>query len=63
MIILKNPEAKINANSIIIKIDENENITNIKAIDKVNVKIESFQQNISSETAELFNFEQKINFA
>ncbi len=62
LIILKNPKAKINANRLIMKIDENENITNVKAIDKVNVKLENSQQNISSDTAELLYLEQKINF-
>ena len=62
LINLKNPEAKINANKLIIKIDENEKITTIKAIEKVKVKIDSLEQNISSDTAELFNIDQKINF-
>ena len=43
-IILKNPKAEINANKLIMKIDENENITNIKAIDEVNVKIQRFHE-------------------
>ena len=62
LINLKNPEAKINANKLIIKIDENEKITNVKAIEKVKVKIDSLDQNISSDMAELFNIDQKINF-
>ena len=62
LINLKNPEAKINANKLIIKIDENEKITSVKAIEKVKVKIDSLEQNISSDTAELFNIDQKINF-
>ena len=62
MINLKNPEAKINANKLTIKIDENEKIIYVKAIEKVNVKIDSLEQNISSDTAELFNIDQKINF-
>jgi len=62
LIILKNPETKINANKLTIKIDENENIIYVKAIDNVNVIIDSLQQNISSNEAEFFNLEQKINF-
>ena len=62
LINLKNPEASINANKLIIKIDENEKIISVKAIEKVKVKIYSLEQNISSNTAELFNIEQKINF-
>ena len=59
---LKNPEAKINANKLIIKIDENEKITSVKAIEKVKVKIDSLEQNISSDMAELSKIDQKINF-
>ena len=62
LINLKNPEAKINANKLIIKIDESEKITSVKAIEKVKVKIDSLEQNISSDTAELFYIDQKINF-
>ena len=62
LINLKKPEAIINANKLIIKIDENAKITSVKAIEKVKVKIDSLEQNISSNTAELFNIEQKINF-
>ena len=62
LIILKNPETKINANKLTIKIDENENIIYVKAIDNVNVIIDNLQQNISSNEAEFFNLEQKINF-
>ena len=62
LIILKNPETRINANKLTIKIDENENITYVKAIDNVNVIIDSLQQNISSNEAEFFNLEKKINF-
>ena len=62
LIILKNPETKINANKLTIKIDKNENIIYVKAIDNVNVIIDSLQQNISSNEAEFFNLEQKINF-
>ena len=62
LIKLKNPEARINADKLIIKIDENEKIISVKAIEKVKVKIYSLEQNISSNTAELFNIEQKINF-
>ncbi len=62
LIISKNPEAKINANKLTIKIDKNENIIYVKAIDNVNVTIDSLQQNISSNEAEFFNLERKINF-
>ena len=62
LINLKNPEARINANKLIIKIDENEKITSVKAIEKVKVKIDSLEQNISSDMAELSNIDQKINF-
>ena len=62
LINLKNPEATINANKLIIKIDENEKITSVNAIEKVKVKIDNLEQTISSDTAELFNIEQKINF-
>ena len=62
LINLKNPKAIINANKLIIKIDENEKITSVKAIEKVKVKLDSLDQNISSDTAELFNIDQKINF-
>ena len=62
LIILKNPETKINANKLTIKIDKNENIIYVRAIDNVNVIIDSLQQNISSNEAEFFNLEQKINF-
>ena len=62
LIILKNPKTKINANKLIINIDESENIVYVKAIDNVNVTIDSFKQNISSNEAEFFNLEQKINF-
>ena len=41
---------------------ENEKIISVKAIEKVKVKIDSLEQNISSDTAELFNIDQKINF-
>ena len=61
-IILLNPQTKINANKLTIKIDESENIIYVKAIDNVNVIIDSLQQNISSNEAEFFNLEQKINF-
>ena len=62
LINLKNPEAKINANKLIINIDENEKITNVKAIEKVRVNLDSLNQNISSDTAEFFYIDQKINF-
>ncbi len=44
LINLKNPEARINANKLIIKIDENEKITSVKAIEKVKVKIDSWNK-------------------
>ena len=62
LIISKNPDAKINANKLTIKIDKNENIIYVRAIDNVNVTIDSLQQNISSKEAEFFNLERKINF-
>ena len=62
LINLKNPEAKINANKLIINIDENEKITNVKAIEKVRVNLDSLNQNISSDTTEFFYIDRKINF-
>ena len=49
-------------NKLVIKIDENENITSVQAIEKVKVKIDSLEQNISSDLAELFYIDKKINF-
>ena len=62
LINLKNPEARINANKLVITIDENEKITSVKALEKVKVKIDSLEQNISSDTAKHYNIDQKINF-
>ena len=62
LIELKNPNAKINANKLIISIDEKENITLVKAINMVNVKLLELQQNILSDEAEFDNVKRKINF-
>ena len=62
LIELKNPNAKINANKLIISTDEKENITLVKAIDMVNVTLVELQQNIFSDEAEFDNVKRKINF-
>ena len=62
LIELKNPNSKINANRLFISIDEKENITLVKAIDMVNVKLDELQQNIFSDEAEFDNLKRKINF-
>ena len=61
LINLKDPEAKINANKLIIKIDENEKITSVKAIEKVKVKIIAWNK-IFHLIRLTFNLDQKINF-
>ena len=59
---IKNPNSKINANRLIISIDEKENITLVKAIEMVNVTLDELQQNIFSDEAEFDNLKRKINF-
>lgn len=63
LIELKNPNSKINSNKLIINIDEKENITHVKAIEMVNVRLVELQQNIFSDEAEFDNLKRKINFA
>ena len=62
LIELKNPNAKINADKLVISIDEKENITLVKAMDMVNIKLVELEQNILSDEAEFDNVKRKINF-
>ena len=60
LIELKNPNSKINANRLIISIDEKENITLVKAIEMVNVTLDELQRNIFSDEAEFDNPKEKL---